>query len=74
MEAESEPIQVNSVAEEYQHIAQMRCGRCGGAYVPVQQSLLNPPDGPPLDRIEIVCQRCGNEERVSFDISTFFGK
>ncbi|MEO5953548.1 MAG: hypothetical protein ABIQ44_13870 [Chloroflexia bacterium] len=68
-----QPLKVNSVAEEYQHIATLKCERCGGTYHVIRQSLLI--NGPtPMDAVEIVCQTCGQAHNFLFDISSFFGK
>jgi hypothetical protein len=69
----SQPIKISSVAEEYEHIASLRCERCGGTYRIVRQTLLVAGDTP-MDAIDIVCQTCGQEKRLLFDISSFFGK
>ena len=68
-----QPLKMNSIAEEYEHIASLRCDRCGGAYQTIRQALLVE-GGTPMDAMEIVCQTCGQEKRLLFDISTFFGK
>ena len=72
--ASAEPIKVDSIDEEYQYIATLTCSRCGGHYTVTGQSLLLPPDRPPMDIIEIICVQCSQSNSVSFDISTFYGK
>jgi hypothetical protein len=73
MEDNTQPIKVSAIPEEYEHIASLRCERCGGAYRIVRQALLVAGDAP-MDAIDIVCQTCGQEKRLLFDISSFFGK
>ena len=73
MEDTSQPLKVNSIPEEYAYIASLRCEKCGGPYQTMKQSLLIK-GTTSLDAIELVCQACGQEKRLLFDISSFFGK
>jgi hypothetical protein len=68
-----EPIKVDSIPEEYDYIAGLRCDRCGGGYRVVRQALLLK-DGNAQDAFEVVCRTCGQAKGILFDISSFFGK
>ena len=71
------PIHVNSVADEYNHVASLPCRVCGsssGTFTVQRQMLLNEPGEPPLDYLNIACGRCGTVGPIVFDISSFFGK
>jgi catechol 2,3-dioxygenase-like lactoylglutathione lyase family enzyme len=71
------PVQVNSVADEYNYVAALPCRVCdspGGTFTVQRQMLLNEPGEPTLDYLNIACGRCGTVGPVVFDISSFFGK
>jgi transcription elongation factor Elf1 len=74
MDAEPQPVKVSSIGEEYAYLGSLQCEVCGDNYRPVRQSLLLPPDRPPMDQIEVACLRCGHTRVVLFDISEFFRK
>ncbi len=68
-----EPIKVDSIPEEYDYIASLPCDRCGGRYRAIKQALLIKGESA-SDAIDIVCQTCGQEKQVLFDISSFYWK
>jgi catechol 2,3-dioxygenase-like lactoylglutathione lyase family enzyme len=70
----SDPLRVDSVADEYSYIAALPCSRCGGHYQVARQSLSAPRDNTPMDIIEVVCLQCGQSGSLYFDMSSFFGK
>ena len=65
-------IVVKTVEEEKYLIKNQQCG-CGGALKFIQQSLLKH-DNRHYDKIEYVCNDCGEPVYVFFDIEEFFGK
>ena len=68
----SEAFSVDSVHEEYQHIAEQRC-ECGGVYRVEQQMLLHEiPSERRLDSLRCKCVKCGRERGFCFDITDLF--
>jgi len=67
-------LPVNSVSEEYAHIAGHPCPACGGAWKVSVQALLQDEAARHLDSIEVVCRRCSRRQTFVFDISSWFGK
>lgn len=60
---------VQSVHEEYEHVAGQRCPRCGGPYQVTSQALMESPDGRHhLDVLHVKCEGCGRETSVKFNI------
>ena len=68
----SEDFSVDSVHEEYAHIAERRC-ECGGSYRMEQQMLLHEIAGERrLDCLRCKCAKCGVERNFSFDVTKLF--
>lgn len=72
MEHSLQAIAVDSVGQEYAHIAATPCG-CGGRWRVTGQALLSRQGGF-YDRLEVVCTQCGETRVFLFDICAFFGK
>jgi hypothetical protein len=66
-------LTVNSIREEYAHIAGQRCA-CGGAWEKLSQALQFDDNQVPHDRIDVKCASCGNLSDFLFNCSRFFGK
>ena len=64
------PLQVNSVEEEYEYIANQRC-TCGGTYEVISQWTLEK-DGKHIDELKARCTKCEKERIFSFDVSSLF--
>jgi hypothetical protein len=73
MEDNPRPLKVDSIPEEYDYIASLRCDRCGGVYRAMKQALLINGDAA-MDAIDVVCQACGQGKHLLFDISSFYWK
>ena len=69
----SEANPVKSIAEEYLHIRQERCEKCGGALTPRKQMLVHDKDRR-YDILVTTCSVCGAKRTFLFDITSFFGK
>lgn len=65
-------IPANSLTFEAIHIMAQRCV-CGGEYR-IKAQYLTEVEGKPVDRIEVVCVRCGNKQDFYFDVHTFYGQ
>lgn len=67
-------LPVNSVSEEYAHIAGHPCPACGGAWKVTVQTLLQDEAARHLDRIEVVCRQCSRRQTFVFNIDAWFRK
>ena len=68
----SQAIRIDSVEEEYRYLSRQRCS-CGGGLTRDAQALLEI-DGKMYDQLSVSCGKCGNQQRLLFDINSFFGK
>lgn len=64
---------VQSVREEYEHVAAQRCA-CGGTYARQSQALCFNEQQVPFDRISAQCTSCNAVAEFWFNCSAFFGK
>ncbi len=65
-------IPVASVAQEYEELRSRRCP-CGGQLRLAFQALVAGPQGGHYDLMLAECRACGAEQRLVFDISSFYG-
>ena len=64
-------IPVQSIAQEYAHVAAQVCA-CGGHFHVLRQALLER-EGRAYDLLEVACSQCRQQGQFLFDISSFFG-
>ena len=63
---------INSVHEEYEHIAKQHC-QCGGTYRMVKQMLIRRMPGESrFDSLRCKCVKCGAERCFTFDVAKLF--
>lgn len=68
-----ELIRIHSPEEEYVHLMVTPCRSCGlGPLAPASIALVAA-GGKPVDRVTVVCQKCGQKVEFNYDLSEFFG-